>query len=227
MSKQVPNDKITVMDSNSAPMEENEPLKGEMDELKREMRSAQLTHWMLSHQKQLMGAVVALVLALMAGGMWMEHNKDHRAAAATLYQQAMNAQDADKKITLMQSVRTEFGSSSYAALALMELARLDAAHAETYLNALMKHPKAMQEWVWQARLDLATIKLEAGDKAAATALLSKVVGSQYQQQRHYLMAMAATDAADKEKHLKQALDAISKDDALKRKIESMLSSRLS
>jgi len=227
MSKQVANDKITVMDSDSAPIEGNEPLKGDMDELKREMRSAQLTHWLLTHQKQLMGAVVALVLTLMAGGMWMEHNKEHRAAAATLYQQAMNAQDADKKMKLMQSVQTEFGSSSYAALALMELARLDAAKAETYLNALIAHPKAMQEWIWQARLDLAAIKLEKGDKAAATALLSKVMGKQYQQQRHYLMAMAATDAAEKEKHLKQALDAVSKDDALKRKIESMLASRLS
>ena len=225
MNDKTRNDKIAVKDAE--PVDDQPVLQGELDELKREMRSAKLTQWLQDNQKNLLAAVVALVLILLAGGMWLESDKSQRVAAATLYQQALNAQDADKKKTLMQSVSTEFASSTYAALALMEMARLDRPHAADHLNALIAHPKAMQEWIWQARLDLATLKIEQSDMAAANALLSKVMGSQYQQQRHYLMALASSDAAEKQKHLQQALDAASLDDALQQKIKSMLASQAS
>ncbi len=195
---------------------------GEMDELKRDMRSAQLTHWMQSNQKQIIAAVVVFIGLLIAGGMWQEHNRSQHAAAATLYQQALNEPDAGKKVTLMQSVSDKFASSTYSALAQMQLARLDPEHAETHLKALMHHPEAMQEWVWQAGLDLAAIKLEAGDKAAAGELLARPVGEHYQQLRHYLMAMAATDVAEKRQQLQKALDAVSHDEALKNRIASLL-----
>ncbi|MFQ5519709.1 MAG: tetratricopeptide repeat protein, partial [Mariprofundus sp.] len=199
------NDKTVV--KGSEPIEENAPLQGEMDELKREMRSAQWTHWAQANQKQIIIALVAVVVMLMAGGLWLEQNKSQAASAATLYQQALVEQDADKKQALLHSVVEEFGSSSYGALALMQLARFDQEKAAAHLNALISHGKAMKEWVWQARLDLAAMKITQGDKAAASALLDKMVGKQYQQLRHYLMAEATDDAAAKAEHLQKALDA--------------------
>jgi len=207
--------------------EGNAPSQGEMDELKRNMRSAQWTHWAQANQKNIIAAIIAVVVILIAGGMWQEHNKSQHGAAATLYQQAMNEQDASSKLSLMQSVITQFGSSSYSALAQMQLAHLDQPNAEAHLQALIDHPEAMKEWVWQARLDMAALKIEQGDKAAAKALLKKTVGDQYQQLRHYLMAMAASDAVEKEKHLQKALDAISQDDALKSRIETLMSQKAS
>ncbi len=207
--------------------EGNAPSQGEMDELKRDMRSAQWTHWAQANQNNIIAAVIAVVVILIAGGMWQEHNKSQHGAAATLYQQAMNEHDASKQQALMQSVITQFGSSSYSALAQMQLAHLDKPHAEAHLQALIEHPEAMKEWVWQARLDMAAIKLEQGDKAAARALLQKTVGDQYQQLRHYLMAMAADDAAEKETQLQKALDAISQDDVLKSRIETLISQQAS
>ncbi len=207
--------------------EGNAPSQGEMDELKRDMRSAQWTHWAQANQKRIIAAVVALVVILIAGGMWQEHMKSQHGAAATLYQQAVNEQNAVKKLSLMQSVISQFGSSSYSALAQMQLARLDQAHAEAHLQALIAHPEAMKEWVWQARLDIAAMKIEQGDKAAAKALLDKTVGAQYQQLRQYLLAMAASDAAAKEKHLQKALDAVSRDDALKSRIEPLMTQKAS
>jgi len=203
--------------------EGNAPSQGEMDELKRDMRSAQWTHWAQANQKYMIAAVIALIVILIAGGFWKEQIKSQHSAAATLYQQAMNEQNASKQLSLMQSVVTKFSSSSYSALAQMQLAHLDKAHVEAHLQALMAHPEAMREWVWQARLDMAALKLEQGDKAAAKALLEKTVGAQYQQLRHYLMAMAASDAAEKEKHLQKALDAVSNDNALKSRIETLMS----
>ncbi len=207
--------------------EGSSPSQGEMDELKRDMRSAQWAHWAQSNQKQIIAAVIALVVILVAGGLWQQHNKSQRAAAATLYQQAVNEQNAGKQQALMQSVVTQFVSSSYSALAHMQLARLDQAHAEAHLQALIDHPKAMKEWIWQARLDMAAIKIEKSDKTAANALLEHTVGDQYQQLRHYLMAMASSDAAEKEKHLQKALDAVSQDNALKTKIETLMSQKTS
>jgi len=207
--------------------EGNAPSQGEMDELKRDMRSAQWTHWAQSNQKNIIAALVALVVILVAGGLWKEHNKSQHGAAATLYQQAMNEQDASKQKSLMQSVMTQFDSSAYSALAQMQLSHLDKANAEAHLQALISHPEAMKEWVWQARLDLAALKIEQGDKAAAKALLEKAVGNQYQQLRHYLMAMAASDAAEKEKHLQKALDAVSQDEALKSRIETLMAQKTS
>jgi len=207
--------------------EGNAPSQGEMDELKRDMRSAKWTHWAQTNQKNIIAAIIAVVVILIAGGMWQEHNKSQHGAAATLYQQAMNEQDVSSKLSLMQSVVTQFGSSSYSALAQMQLVNLDQSNAETHLQALIDHPEAMKEWVWQARLDMAALKIEQGDKAAARALLAKTVGNQYQQLRHYLMAMAASDAAEKEKHLQKALDAVSNDNDLKNRIETLMGQKAS
>ncbi len=219
------NDKTVVKDAEI--VDKVDLSQGEMDELKREMRSAQWADWAQNNQKHILIGLALVVLLLIGGGLWQERVKSQHGAAATLYQQALNEQSDSKKSALLQSVVSQFDSSSYAALALMQLARLDGEHAEAHLQALMAHPAAMKEWVWQARLDLAALKIEQGDTVAAGALLAKTVGKHYQQLRHYLMAQAADDAAQKQAHLQKALDALSDDDALKRRIETLMAQHAS
>ncbi|RLL55922.1 hypothetical protein D8Y20_00295 [Mariprofundus sp. EBB-1] len=209
-------EKVTVMP------EENGPLKEEMDELKREMRSAKWSDWAESHKNEMIGAVAALVIVLMLSGMWIERQRAQSETAATLYQQAINATDNSEKKALLESVIKQFTSNSYAALASMQLARVDSANAEKHLQRLLQHGKVMEEWAWQARLDLAEIKIANGDKAAAKALLEQVVGKQYQQLRYYLLATLTEDAAEKITLLQKALDAVSNDAVLKQKIETLL-----
>ena len=194
----------------------------EMDELKREMRSAKWMDWVQSNRKLFMAAAAGVLVLLLATGLWIENDKSQRGSAATLYQQALAAGDAGEKQTLMISVTKDFSSSSYAALALTQLAMLDIENRETHLNALIAHSESMQEWVWQAKLDLAELKLEQGDKAAALQQLQSQFGKQYQQLRYYLMASATDDATEKAQYLQQALDAESIDNMLKQKIETLL-----
>ena len=195
----------------------------EMGDLKREMRSARIAAWIESNQKTLMIAVVLLLAALVVGAFWIESNKSERAAVATIYQHAVSASDVETEKSLLNGIVRDYGSSSYAALALLHLSGIDTAHREAHLKALIEHPAAMQEWIWQARLDLAEIELEKGDKASAMKELQKSVGKQYQQLRHYLMAEASDSVEAKKKHLQKALDSASVDEALKQKIELLLS----
>ena len=199
----------------------------EMEELKREMRSAKWVAWMEDNKQTLMAGLAGLVVVLLIAGYWIESERSTRVVAATVYQQALNEQDTEKKRSLLENVSRDFADSSYGALALMQLARYDAGNAETYLKALIAHGKAMEEWVWQAHLDLAELYIERGDAQAAKPYLDTKVGEQYQQLQHYLQAMASADAAEKEMHLKKALDAPSLDDELKQKIESQLASKAS
>ncbi|WP_176963224.1 tetratricopeptide repeat protein [Mariprofundus sp. NF] len=210
-------------------MSDDIPVKdSDIEELKREMRSAQWTNWVEANQKLLMGAAAAVVVVLLAAGFWIEQDRAHSATAATVYQQAVGEADVSNKQILLQNVSRDFSSSSYGALALMQLASVDSANAEVHLNALIAHPKAMPEWVWQARIDLAEIKLAAGDLAAAKTLLDQKVGDQYQQIRYYLLAQTATDAAQKQEYLQKALDASAVSDAeLKQKIESQMNKKTS
>jgi predicted negative regulator of RcsB-dependent stress response len=213
-------DKKPVDDSMNT--EDHSALKAEMDELKREMRSAKWAAWAQDNKQSMLAGVTLLVLALLASGLWIENERSHRASAAILYQQALSEQDMAIKQTLLESVRNDFSDSSYGALALMQLARVDAGNTAAHLNALMNHSKAMEEWVWQAQLDLAELSIEQGDAQAARKHLEQPVGKQYEQLRHYLMAETSVDAAEKQEHLKQALEAPSLDDGLKRKIENLL-----
>jgi len=207
---------------NAAEPENNAFAPEEMEELKREMRSAKWVAWMEENKQTLLGAVAALVVVLLIAGYLIESARSTRVVAATVYQQALTEQDEERKKTLLANVSRDFADSTYGALALMQLARFDAGNAEQHLKALIAHGSAMQEWVWQARLDLAEIYLERGDAQAARQQLDAKMGEQYQQLQHYLQAQAATDTAEKQSHLKKALDAPSLDDELKRKIESQL-----
>lgn len=205
-------------------MSDEIPVKeSELDELKREMRSAQWTNWVESNRKQLTGVAAAVLVVLIAVGFWIENERSLQATAATIYQQAMSEADQDKKRTLLESLNRDFSGSSYSALALMHLAGSDLANAEVHLNALISHSKAMPEWVWQARLDLAEIKIAAGDMATAKSLLDQQIGKQYQQLRYYLLAQTSSDESEKQDYLQKAKDAPSANDAgLSQKIDSQL-----
>lgn len=213
-------DKKPVNDSMNT--ESQSALEAEMGELKREMRSAKWAAWAQNNKQSLLAGLAGLVLVLLASGLWIENERSHRASAAILYQQALSEQSIAMKQTLLETVRNDFSGSSYGALALMHLARLDSSNTDAHLKALINHRKAMEEWVWQARLDLAELKIERGDAQAARKHLEEPVGRQYEQLRHYLMAETSTDAAEIEMHLRKALEAPSLDDGLKRKIERQL-----
>jgi len=209
-------EKVTVMPEDNAPLQE------ELDELKREMRSAKWMDWAQAHQNHIIGAVAGLIIVLMAGGLWLEKNQAQSEAAATLYQQAVNEKDQTAKLAMLEKLTSQFSSNSYAALAMMQLARVDAKNAATHLQHLIQNDHASEEWVWQARLDLAEIKIAEGDNAAAKALLQQVVGKQYQQLRYYLLSEVSDDAVEKNKYLQKALDAKSNDKVLKQKIKTLL-----
>jgi len=202
---------------------DNAPLAEEMAELKRDMRSAKISAWLESNTQTLTAGVIVFILVLAGGALWIEHTKSMLSSAATVYQQALVEQDASKKKILMDQVVSEFGGTSYATLAEMQLATLDAKHAESHLQAVINASASMQEWKWQARMDIAEIRLDAGDKAGARAQLEAPVGKEYEQLRQYLLAQASADASEAKVHLQKALDAPSLDNELKTKIEGMLS----
>jgi len=197
--------------------------KAEMDELKRDMRSAKWNDWAKNNQQSIVLAIGLLLFGLVGGGMWLEHSRSQHDAAATLFQQAVNETETTKKTALLESLSEEFHGSAYGAMAQMQLVTADSEHAEAHLQALMDHDAAMPEWKWQARLDLANLKVEQGDKDAARALLQPVIGTQYQQARHYLLAGLTDDKTEKKNHLQKALDAAASDLELKQRIEAELS----
>ncbi|WP_018293657.1 YfgM family protein [Mariprofundus ferrooxydans] len=196
--------------------------KTEMDELKREMRSAEWNHWAEKNMQSLLVAAGLVVVGLIAGGMWLEHSHSRQDAAANLYEQALGETDAAKKTALLESLAGDFSSSSYAAMAQLQLIATDSKHADAHYQALIGNSSAMDEWKWQARLDLAQLKIEQGDAAAAHTLLKEPVGKEYQQLRYFLLAGIAKDDAEKKKQLQKALDAAAPDQGLKQRIESQL-----
>ena len=193
----------------------------EMEELKRDMRSAQIVDWMQNNQQQLIAGVVAIVLVLAGASLWLERNKSQKDSAATLYHQALASSDVEQKKAMLEMVIKDYGTTGYGSLANLYMAKLSD-QPETYLNALI-HSSSTPELAWQARLDLAEWYLSQGKAADANAQLTEPVGKQYEQLRHYLMAEASTDAAEKKKHLQMSLDSESNDQLLKGKVESMLS----
>jgi len=206
---------------------EEAPLKSEIDELKRDMRSAQLMHWVESHRTMLTAVAVAVVAGLAGGDLWLDHVKKERASAASMYQGAIAERDSSKQLTLLNDVAKGYAGTTYAVLAEMQLARVDSEHAASHLQAIIDSSQAMDAWKWQARLDLAQLDLEKGDTAKASAELSATVGPAYEQLRQYLLARAASDDATRKTHLQNALAAESYDADLKKKIERMLGSSAS
>ena len=134
--------------------------------------------------------------------------------------QALAAASDDEKSAMFELVIKDYPDTGYASLAHLYMAKLG--DTEAHLKALIHGAGSTVELAWQARLDLAEWYLRAGKIDEAKAQLAESVGGQYEQLRHYLMAEAASDTAEKVVHLKKALEAVSNDSILKAKIENML-----
>ncbi len=205
----------------ATPEQENDSaFAAEMEELKRDMHTAQLVDWAQNNRQMLIAGAVAVLIALLGTSLWIEHGKSQKNSAATLYHQALVTSSDDDKRAMLELVIKDYGNTGYASLAHLYLARLG--DRETHLKALIYGDDSTAELAWQARLDLAEWYLSNARVDEARGLLSEPVGKQYEQLRHYLMAEAASDAEEKVMHLKKALDANSNDTFLKDRIEGML-----
>ncbi len=193
----------------------------EMDELKREMQSARIAAWIQSHQKQVVAALTAVILLIVGISFWREHVADRRASAATLYHQALDANDTKQRRALLDKVVSDYGDTAYAGLARLLLASLDTERAADHLKALINDAPD-REIRWQAELDLAALQLRKGDQAAARETLNTPVGRDYEQLRQYLLARASATDAERVTHLQKADQAVSHDEELKKKISDWL-----
>lgn len=122
---------------------------------------------------------IALGAAVLVGfRYWTQHTEEQRHAAATLYEQmlqSLNARKPDAAIKLGESIMHDYASTPYAGMAGLLLARLDfeagdAARAKERLQWVLKNADdaAVQH---AARLRLARIHLDSGDRQAAAQLL--------------------------------------------------------
>jgi len=195
----------------------------EIDELKRDMRSAHLTTWALENQQKIIAVIAALLLVIVGASLWREHIATQRASAATLYHQALNLTDTDTKRALLVKLAKDYADTAYGGMAQLLLAKVDQERADQHLVALLSSSTVDREMRWQAQLDLARIWLRKGDKAQARKILEESVGKDYEQLRHYLMAEASKNDTDRMHHLEQALNSVSHDTRLKKHIEKHLS----
>ncbi|MDQ6978655.1 MAG: tetratricopeptide repeat protein [Mariprofundaceae bacterium] len=192
----------------------------EMDDLKRDVQSAQLQAWLRKHQQSLTVAIVLILLAITAGSLWTQHLSSQKDAAASLYFQGLNQSETAKKQAVLADVVKDYGDTAYAVLARLQLAALAENPVENY-RAMMDDDALAKSFRWQARLDLAEYYINNGKPSDAKSLLDAHVGKQYEQLRFYLLAQVSEDDA-KQQYLRQALDAASNDAVLKEKIESAL-----
>ncbi|MDX8395969.1 MAG: tetratricopeptide repeat protein [Mariprofundaceae bacterium] len=202
--------------------QEDLAMNNEMQGLKRDMQSAKLADWAQKNQQKLMAMAVAVVFALVAGGLWAENSKSQRNAAATLYHQALAVNDTAQKQTLLETVIKDYNGSGYASLSHLQLAK-SGSDAESHLKALAFGSGVPQELAWQARLDLAEAYLNDGKLDASKEMLSEPVGKQYEQLRFYLLSQVVAVDSEKKEYLQKSLDAISNDEVLKNKVEALLS----
>lgn len=193
----------------------------EIEELKRDMRSAQIIDWVQKNQQQLIAGAIAVLLILAGISLWKERAESQKESAATLYHQALATTGADKKRAMLELVVKDYGDTGYGSLAHLYLAKLSDNPVE-HLQALLHGAATTQEIAWQARLDLAEWYLDSGNSAEAAKQLSEPVGKQYEQLRHYLLAEATSDVAEKKKQLQMSLDAENNDRDLKSRVEAML-----
>ena len=195
----------------------------EIDELRREMRSAQITAWAEANQQKIIAGVVAIIVLIAGISMWKDHRESQRASAATLYHQALGAQHLEDRLSMLQAIIKDYDNTVYGGLARLLLANADPENAASYLQTLMGRSDVDNGIRTQARLDLARIRIKAGDKAAAAKLLEAPAPADYEQLRQYLMAQATADKTGRIEHLKKARDATSHDAELSQRIEEQLS----
>ncbi|MDQ6967964.1 MAG: tetratricopeptide repeat protein [Mariprofundaceae bacterium] len=205
------------------PMQEDAPLDAqlgtEMEELKRDMRSAKITNWFEKNQQQLIVGAVVLLLAMAGVGLWSEKQKTYKESAAMMYFQALAVVDDTQREALLEAVVKDYAATGYGILAHIRLAPL--VDTEKNLRAVIENADATPEFRWQAGLDLAEFFITQGKVDESKTLLQEPVGEQYQQLRYSLLAEVSTGEAQKE-YLQKALDAISNDAVLKADIETKL-----
>lgn len=202
------------------PMQEMDvQLGAEMDELKRDMRSAKITNWFESNQQQLIAGAVIVLVAMAGFGLWSEKQKTYKASAAMMYFQALSVVDDSQRQALLEAVVNDYADTGYGILAHVRLAPL--ADTEKNLRAVIENDDATPEFRWQARLDLAEFFIAQDKMDESRALLQVTVGEQFQQLRYALLAEVSAGNTQKE-YLQKALDAVSNDAVLKADIESKL-----
>jgi len=207
--------------------QENTPVEGIVDgsefvELKRDMQSAKLIAWLQYNQQQLIAAGVVLVLALVGSSLWQAQQQTQKEAAALMYIKATNNLDAAERFALLDAVIKEYPDSGYATLArLQKSAAQDVETRKVALQALIDH-KGAPEFVWQARLDLASIYIAEGKVEKAKAMLDSRLGKHYEQARYAMLSNITDDVGEKEILIQKALDAESLDNDLKANLEAEL-----
>jgi len=211
---------VTKKNQNEEPMQEMDVhLGAEMDELKRDMRSAKVTNWFEKNQQQLIAGAVIVLVAMAGFGLWSEKQKTYKESAAMMYFQALSVVDSTQRQALLEAVVKDYANTGYAILAHVRLAPLT--DTEKNLRAVIENDDATPEFRWQARLDLAEFFIAQDKMDESRALLQVTVGEQFQQLRYALLAEISTGETQKE-YLQKALDAISNDAVLKADIETKL-----
>ena len=199
-------------------MMDESQLHAEMSELKQDMRSAKITHWIQKNQQMLMTVTVLLVMAMFAGGMWSEHKKTQMESAAMMYYQGISSQDKAQQQALLEQVIRDYAETTYATLSHMRLATL--VDTEQHLHAVIDHSQEA-ELRWQATLDLAEYLMSQGKNDDVKSLLKDHMGQQFEQPRYSLLANIS-NGNEKKEYLQKAVDAVSNDKVLKEKLEAQL-----
>ncbi len=214
---------VTKKNQPEEPMQEDVPmdaaLGAEMEELKRDMRSATITSWFEKNQQQLIAGAVIVLLVMAGAGLWAEKQKTYKESAAMMYFQALSVLDDSQRQALLEAVVKDYADTGYAILAHVRLAPL--ADTEKNLRAVIENDDATPEFRWQARLDLAEFFIAQDKVDESKVLLQALVGKQFQQLRYALLAKISTGDTQKE-YLQKALDASSNDAVLKADIEAKL-----
>lgn len=191
----------------------------EMNELKKDMKSAKMVDWIQSNQQKIMVVTVLVLIAMFAGGLWSEQQQTKKESAAMMYYQGISLPDKKKQQALLEQVVRDYSDTAYATLATMRLATL--ADTEKHLRALMGNKDVSPEIRWQASLDLAEYLIQHDKKDAAKGILNGHVGSEYEQLRYALLA-SISEGEEKKTALQQALNASSHDDILKERLTAEL-----
>lgn len=192
----------------------------EMDDLKRDVQSAQIQAWLHRHQQALTVGIVVLLLVATAASLWNARLNSQREAAASLYYQGLVQTDLEKKQAVLSDVVKDYSGTAYGLLARLQLAAL-VENPESMYQTLMDDTSIAQPFRWQARLDLAEYYIAHDQADRAKSLLATRLGIQYEQLRYYLLA-TISEGTSKIDYLKQSLAAKSNDALLKDKVTSML-----
>jgi len=201
------------------PIQDDAVLGEDVEELKRDMRSAKIVDWMQKNKQQLIAATVVFIIIMVGTALWMEKQKAIKASAAMIYFQALSTKDDGQRKVLLENVIQDYADTGYSILAHIRLAPLG--DTEKHLRAVMNASSATPEFQWQARLDLAEYLIQHQKSDDAKGLLNDTVGKQYEQLRFYLLSKTVS-GDEKTEYLQKALDAISNDDVLKTNIEAEL-----